>query len=292
MPRTQRQLRADPSKPFTTLAKINPSSRFRHPDMQRKLEQRGRAGARCRKGIPSCLCYTVPAGTGAPRLSRLLPSPARGRRCSHGARNKRGRSAERPGLRGAAALHGTNPWVYFFPYQLSNEGVGREFSCPLEQEPFSHKNHPSLSSARSGAAVPRCPPGLAARPGKREGAGQALTGSSAWVTQVLPPSNAPVRHGHPPPQRGCAWLSPSAQPRRAEPGTRGDKHSPGPCGKRWPQRGSPDPAGLCEPPSAGKFGGSPLPESRVRPAPGRAPRAAAAAHSPPGGGCDSAGTAR
>lgn len=197
MPRTQRQLRADPSKPFTTLAKINPSSRFRHPDMQRKLEQRGRAGARCRKGIPSCLCYTVPAGTGAPRLSRLLPSPARGRRCSHGARNKRGRSAERPGLRGAAALHGTNPWVYFFPYQLSNEGVGREFSCPLEQEPFSHKNHPSLSSARSGAAVPRCPPGLAARPGKREGAGAGTDrefslGDPSFATQQRPgPTRAP-----------------------------------------------------------------------------------------------------
>lgn len=80
--------------------------------------------------------------------------------------------AELPPCPGTARTHGCT-----FPYQLSNEGVGREFSCPLAQEHFSHKNHPSLSSAWSGAAVSRCLPGLAARPGQQEGAGEALTRS-------------------------------------------------------------------------------------------------------------------
>lgn len=167
MPRTQSQLRADPSSPSTTSAKINHSSRFRHPDLQPKLEQRGRAGARCRRGNPSSLSCTVRAGTGAPRLWRLLPSPARGRRSSHGARNKRGTSAERPGLRGAAALPRHEPMGVFFPTSLVMRVLVGSFPALSSRNPSLTKSTPPFPrrgpEQRCHGACPASLPALGSR---------------------------------------------------------------------------------------------------------------------------------
>lgn len=120
---------------------------------------------------------TVPAepGPGPPLLARGAEQAQNGPAC-----------AELPPCPATARTH-----VCIFPYQLSSAGVGREFSCPLEQEPFSHKNYPSLSSARTGAAVSRCLPGLTARPraagGNRAGTDQELRlGDPSFATQQRP----------------------------------------------------------------------------------------------------------
>lgn len=148
MPRTQRQLRAEP---FTTLAKINHSSRSRHPRLRCKLEQRSGSGARGRRRIPSC-SWIGSRSSGTPEA---LPSP------------------DRPGLRGAARHQ---PLGGFFPASSVMRVLVGSFPCPLSQEPVSHPEHPSLSSARSGAAVSRC--------GRERGSADHEPG----LSRALPPS--------------------------------------------------------------------------------------------------------